>query len=63
MEQGLYTGKKVSDYIDLVDEDDVEDLREMTQARRVVNLMDQAKTIANLGLKFERALKAGGYPY
>lgn len=63
MEQGLYTGKNQDDYIDLVDESDFEDFQEMRNARRVVNRMDKAAEIANLGLKFEKALKAGGYPF
>lgn len=61
MEQGLYTGKKLADYIDGVDESDAEDTREYTNARRIVNLMDKANTIAKLALTFEKGLKAGGY--
>lgn len=61
MQEGWYTGKELDDYIDLIDENDAEDLREMVNARRIVNGTDKAKTIATLGLKFERALKASGY--
>lgn len=61
MEKGLYTGKDVDDYIDDIDESDAEDFREMKQARRVVNAMDMADTVANLGLTMEKALKAGKY--
>lgn len=63
MEQGLYTGRKLGDYVDLIDESDAEDTREMLQARRVVNALDHNKDIAKLGLTMERALKAGGWKY
>lgn len=61
MEKGLYTGKDLDDYIDEIDEDDPEDLREMVNARRIVNGTDKALTIGKNGLIFEKALKAGGY--
>lgn len=61
MEQGIYTGKKLSDYIDDIDEDDDEDLREWKAARRIVNGTDEASTIAKLALTFEEGLKAAGY--
>lgn len=61
MEKGLYTGKKLDDYIDDIDESDSEDLREYKNARRIVNAMDKATTIGELALTFERALKKGGY--
>lgn len=61
MERGLYTSRKVGDYVDLIDESDAEDMREMIEARRVVNGTDHNKDIAKLGLIMERALKAGGY--
>lgn len=61
MEQGLYTGKSLDDYIDDIDESDAEDLREMVNARRIVNVQDRALKIGKLGLLFEKALKAGGY--
>jgi hypothetical protein len=58
MEQGVYTGKKLSDYIDNIDEDDREDLREFANARRIVNGTDKQIAIGELALKFEAALKA-----
>lgn len=58
MEKGIYTGKKLSDYIDNIDEDDKEDLREFSNARRIVNGTDKQVTIGKLALKFEAALKA-----
>lgn len=61
MEKGLYTGAGLDDHIDLIDEPDADDLREYMNARRVVNGTDKAATIANLALRFENALKAGGY--
>lgn len=61
MERGLYTGRDLDDYIDLIDEDDAEDLREFTNARRIVNGSDKQVTIGKLALRFEAALKAAGY--
>lgn len=61
MEKGLYTGKSFDDYIDDVDESDDEDLREFIAARKIVNGTDKARTIGNLALLFEKALKAAHY--
>lgn len=61
MSEGWFTGKKLSDYIDDIDEPDAEDLREFVEARRVVNGTDKAKEIGRLALGYEAALKAGGY--
>lgn len=61
MLQGIYTSKDVGDYIDDIDEDDAEDLREYKNARRVVNSTDKADTIGKLALVFEKGLKASGY--
>jgi putative chitinase len=61
MEVGLYTGKGFDDYIDDLDEDDAEDRREYINARRIINGTDRAAKIADLSLKFEKALKAGLY--
>lgn len=61
MDTGLYTGKKLSDYIDEVDESDTEDYKEYVNARRVVNGTDKNTTIAKLALIFENGLKAAGY--
>lgn len=61
MEKGFYTGRDLDDYIDLIDESDDEDRREYANARRIVNGTDRRATIAELALRFERALKASGY--
>ena len=61
MEKGIYTGKDLDDYIDLLDEDDTKDYAEYVAARRIVNGTDKASDIANIALKFERALKVAGY--
>lgn len=61
MELGIYTGKKLSDYIDFVDESDQEDLREFANARRIVNGTDKQVTIGKLALTFEHALRKAGY--
>lgn len=50
MREGLFTGKKLSDYIN----GDVD----YVQARRIVNGLDRANDIAEIAEKFERALKA-----
>lgn len=61
MEQGWFTGKKLRDFIDTIDENDVEDQREFEEGRRVINGVDKKKLIANYALIFEKALKAAGY--
>lgn len=61
MNEGWFTGKKLSDYIDDIDEDDKEDLREFINARRIVNGTDKQVEIGNLSLVFEKGLKAAGY--
>lgn len=61
MLEGWFTGKSLSDYIDNIDEYDKEDLREFTNARRVVNGVDKQVEIGKLALAFEAALKAAGY--
>jgi len=61
MAEGWFTGKKLSDYIDNIDEEDKEDLREFANARRIVNGTDRQVEIGEHALVFEAALKAGGY--
>jgi len=61
MLQGWFTGKKLPDFIDSVDEDDVEDGREFEESRRIINGVDKKKLIASYALVFEKALKAAGY--
>lgn len=61
MAEGWFTGKKLDDYIDDIDEGDNKDLDEYIQARRIINGQDKAATIGSLALVFERALKAGSY--
>ena len=62
METGLYTGKKLSDYIDDAEETDEEDYREYVEARRIINGTDKAKVIADLAVLFEAALYYSRYP-
>lgn len=59
---GVFTGKGLSVYIDAVDEDDDEDLKEYIEARRVVNGKDKAETIGRSALLFEKALREAGTP-
>lgn len=61
MEQGWFTGKKLRDFIDTIDEDDAEDGREFEEGRRIINGVDKKKLIASYALIFEKALKAAGY--
>jgi putative chitinase len=61
MQEGWFTGKKLKDFIDNIDEPDAEDRREFEGARRIINGPDKARTIAGYALVFEKALKAGGY--
>lgn len=59
---GSYTGKSLAQYIDGIDENDDEDLREFIQARRVINGTDKAETIGKSALLFEKALRAAAVP-
>lgn len=61
MEEGWFTGKDLSDYIDTFDESDEEELREFINARRIVNGTDKAERIGRYALAFEAALKEGEY--
>ena len=61
MEKGLYTGKDLDDYVDGIDESDAEDLREYTNARRIVNGTDRAVDIAKRAIIFEHGLRDAGY--
>lgn len=61
MTLGLFTGAKLSSFLDGVDEADAEDYREFRAARVIVNGKDKADVIAGEALKFEAALKVAGY--
>lgn len=61
MEQGWFTGKKLDDYIDHIDESDTEDEREYKEARRVINGTDKAELIATYAMTIEEGLRAIGY--
>lgn len=61
MEEGWFTGKKLRDFIDTIDESDEEDGREFEEGRRIINGVDKKKLIASYALLFEKALKAAGY--
>jgi predicted chitinase len=62
MEDGLYTGKDLEDYIDLKDESDTEDFEEYKNARRIVNGTDKASKIATIAIQVEQGLTNAGYP-
>lgn len=57
MREGWFTSKGLPDFIDDIDESDAEDLREFSNARRIVNGTDRAVEIGQIALKFEAALK------
>lgn len=61
MEEGWFTGRDLSDFIDDFDESDEEDLREFINARRIVNGTDKAEQIGRYALTFEMALRGAGY--
>jgi len=63
MNEGWFTGKKLDNYIDDIDESDSEELKEYKAARRIVNGIDKAEAIGKLSLVFEKGLKAGGYTF
>lgn len=54
---GIFTGKTVASFIDDLDEDDEEDLKEYLGARRTVNGQDRAKEIGEAALVFEKAIR------
>jgi Predicted chitinase len=53
MEQGWFTGKKLSDYL-------ANGKKDYVGARRIINGTDKAQTIAGYAQKFETALRAAG---
>lgn len=57
MANGWFTGKRLDDYIDDLDESDDEDLREFVNARRIVNGTDKQLEIGRLAIGFEKALR------
>lgn len=61
MEEGWFTGKSFYSYLDGVDEDDKEDLREFSNARRIINGTDRQVEIGLIALQFEHALRTAGY--
>ena len=54
MVEGWFTGKKLSDYITLK-------ASEFVSARRIINGMDKADTIAALAMKYDAELRKAGY--
>ncbi|PHS02098.1 MAG: hypothetical protein COA78_21880 [Blastopirellula sp.] len=58
MEQGLFTGKKLSSYMDGIDGTDEEDRKQYKLSRWLINGRDKRDTIADYAIKFECALRA-----
>lgn len=61
MNEGWFTGKKLDDYLDNIDEDDKEDLREFANARHIINGVDKQVLIGQEAIIFEHALRKSGY--
>jgi hypothetical protein len=57
MEEGWFTSKKLSTYIDDIDESDAEDYKEYLEARRIINGVDKQKEIAKLAIAYEKLLR------
>jgi len=58
MLRGMFTAKKLSDFLDGVDETDEKDFAEFKTARKIINGTDKAADIAKYAVKFEKALRA-----
>lgn len=59
MVRGMFTAKKLSDYMDGVTESDEKEYQEYLKARAIINGKDHDSTIANYALIFEHALQVG----
>lgn len=59
--EGWFTGKDLDDFIDDVEEDYAEELREVANARRIINGLDKAAEIGKIALQYEIELRASGY--
>lgn len=57
MEQGWFTGKKLSDYLP----SDLGTVDQFKSARRIINGQDRALDIARTAMEFQRALTTGGW--
>ncbi len=56
MKKGWFTGKALNDFIDGETEEEKEDLREFSNARKIINGTDKQVQIGQLAMKFKRAL-------
>jgi Putative peptidoglycan binding domain len=57
MRLGLFTGRKLSDTLDGVDESDAEDAREFEASRPIINGKDKAAAIAAAAIVIEKAIR------
>lgn len=57
MLEGWFTGKKLKDFIDDIQEEEEEDRREFEEGRRIVNGVDKKKAIASYAIEFEKAIR------
>lgn len=58
MQNGWFSGKKLSDYLP---SDGPADIHQFSNARRIINGTDKAVPIAEIALKVQAALQAGGW--
>lgn len=61
MKEGWFTGKKLRDFIDTIDEPDAQDELEYEGGRKIINGVDKKQLIANYAIQYEKDLKAAGY--
>jgi hypothetical protein len=63
MIEGWFTGKKLSSYIDDIEENATEDMREFKESRRIINGIDKAQLIAGYAMEYYKLLvKASNSP-
>ncbi len=58
MIEGWFSGKKLSDYIDNIEETFEEDLKEFEEARKIVNGKDKKRAFADTAFEFRRIFHA-----
>lgn len=57
MKNGLFTGAKLSQYLDGIDESDAEDYREYKLSRKIINGTDKDDEIAEFAMMIEKGIR------
>lgn len=57
MRLGLFTGSKLSGYLDGIDESEAEDFREFKAARKIINGTDKDDEIASFAMTFKKGIR------